>query len=51
MKYTFEISISGCATNCGHCYVNGGPGAPAFLYVRRDLQAALHSPLSGWISR
>lgn len=27
MKYTFEITISGCATNCGHCYVNGGPGA------------------------
>lgn len=26
MKYTFEITISGCATNCGHCYVNGGPG-------------------------
>lgn len=27
MKYTFEITISGCATNCGHCYVDGGPGA------------------------
>lgn len=26
MKYTFEITICGCATNCGHCYVDGGPG-------------------------
>jgi len=26
MKYTFEITICGCATNCRHCYVNGGPG-------------------------
>ncbi len=26
MKYTFEITIAGCATNCAHCYVNGGAG-------------------------
>ena len=25
MKYTFEITIAGCATNCAHCYVDGGP--------------------------
>lgn len=25
MKYTFEITIAGCSTNCAHCYVNGGP--------------------------
>lgn len=25
MKYTFEITIAGCSTNCEHCYVNGGP--------------------------
>lgn len=31
MKYTFEITICGCATNCGHCYVDGGPG-PAMSY-------------------
>jgi len=28
---------------------NGGPGAPAFLYVRRDLQARLVSPIWGWL--
>lgn len=31
MKYTFEITICGCVTNCGHCYVDGGPG-PAMSY-------------------
>ncbi len=27
MKYTFEISIAGCNTDCLHCYIDGGPGA------------------------
>lgn len=26
MKYTFEITLAGCNTNCIHCYVDGGPG-------------------------
>lgn len=29
-------------------YLNGGPGSPAFLYVRRDLQKQLHQPIWGW---
>ncbi len=24
MKYTIEITIAGCSTNCAHCYVDGG---------------------------
>lgn len=36
------------AVGCSYKYLNGGPGAPAWLYVRRSLQADVRSPLSGW---
>ncbi|MEQ9258173.1 MAG: kynureninase [Roseovarius sp.] len=46
-----DLSGSGCefAVGCTYKYLNGGPGAPAFIYVRPDLAATVEPALSGWL--
>lgn len=47
-----EIDLTACgarlATGCTYKYLNGGPGAPAYVYVRGDIADEVRSPIAGW---
>jgi kynureninase len=39
------------AVGCTYKYLNAGPGAPAFLYLRQELQEELTTPIQGWFGQ
>jgi kynureninase len=39
------------AVGCTYKYGNSGPGAPAWLYVRRERQAEFQVPIQGWFAQ
>ena len=47
-----ELDVKACgarlATGCTYKYLNGGPGAPAYIYIREDIARVVRSPIAGW---
>ena len=49
VKIDLHSADADMAVGCTYKYLNGGPGSPAFLYVKRELQDSVVSPVWGWL--
>jgi kynureninase len=51
LPVALDDSGADLAVGCTYKYLNGGPGAPAFVYVRAEHQSALRQPIWGWFGQ
>jgi kynureninase len=51
VEVDLEESAADLAVGCTYKYLNGGPGTPAWLYVRASLQESLRNPIQGWFGQ
>lgn len=51
VELDFDTNGVDLAVGCTYKYGNSGPGAPAWLFVRKELQAVLQPPIQGWFAQ
>jgi kynureninase len=51
VELNFDENGVDLAVGCTYKYGNSGPGSPAWLYVRKELQATLNVPIQGWFAQ
>jgi kynureninase len=51
LPVALDSSGTDLAVGCTYKYLNGGPGAPAFMYARHELLPSVRQPIWGWLGR